>query len=82
MKIVALSAVLSITQQATEQMQAQQRDGVIPQDIVARERDFICGKLAGLFALASEIASDLEAQEDDMRARAQQLRQAADTSLI
>ena len=43
------------------------------------ERAFLCTKLAGLFSLSSEIAEDLERQEDEMRARAQQLRDAADS---
>jgi len=49
---------------------------------VAKELGFISTKLAGLFRLSSEIAEDLERQEDAMRDRALQLRQAADASMI
>jgi hypothetical protein len=53
-------------------------DGAIAHDMVAQEREFLSSKLAGLFSLSSEIAEDLEGQEEFMRARAQQLRERAD----
>jgi ribosomal protein L22 len=77
MKIATLSSVLGIAQQiATEILSG--GDGAIPPDLVAQERVFLSGKLAGLFSLSSEIAEDLEGQEDFMRARAQHLRERAD----
>lgn len=82
MKLVALSAVLKIAQHAVDELLAQEWGGVIAQDAVAKEHDFISVKLAGLFNLSSEIAEDLERQEDGMRARAKELRQAADGGLM
>jgi hypothetical protein len=79
-KLVALSAVLSIAQQVAVQILTTETEGLIPPDIVAREQDFIGVKLAGLFSLASEIAEDLEVQEERKRERAAQLREAADTA--
>ncbi len=78
-KIASLSAVLSIAQQVAAEILAREEDGVIAQDVVEAERGFIGIKLAGLFSLSSEITEDLERQEEAMRARAQQLRDAADT---
>ena len=82
MKLVALSAVLKIAQHAVDELLAQEWGGVIAQEAVAKEHDFISVKLAGLFNLSSEIAEDLERQEDGMRARAKELRQSADTTLL
>ncbi len=82
MKLMALSAVLSITQQVANEILAEEWGGVIAQATVAKELGFISTKLAGLFSLSSEIAEDLERQEDAMRDRALQLRQAADTSMM
>lgn len=82
MKLVALSAVLKIAQQVVADILAQEWGGVIAQDVVAKENDFVSIKLAGLFNLSSEIAEDLEVQEAAMRVRAKQLRQAADTMLV
>ena len=79
MKIHSMSFVLSIAQQVASEIQAQARGDVIATDVVERERAFLDTKLAGLFSLSSEIAEDLERQEDEMRARAQQLRDAADS---
>jgi len=58
---------------------AQERDGIIPREAVEAERAFLGTKLAGLFQISPEIAEDLERQEEEMRARAQQLRDAADS---
>lgn len=82
MKLVALSAVLKIAQQVVDDILAQEWGGVIAQDVVTKENDFVSIKLAGLFNLSSEIAEDIEVQEAAMRARAKQLRQAADTMLV
>jgi hypothetical protein len=82
MKLVALSCVLSLTQQMADDILAGERGGVIGKDVVARECDLISGKLAGLFGLSSEIAEDLETQESAMRDRAKHLRQEADTILV
>jgi hypothetical protein len=81
-KLVALSAVLTIAQQVAVEILTTEKDGLIPPEAVAAEQDFIGIKLAGLFSLASEIAEDLEAQEDRMRARAAQLRDAANTAWV
>ncbi len=77
-KIVALCAVLAIAQKIAAGILSRQDEGTVAQDIVAQERDFISAKLAGLFGLSTEIAEDLERQEVEMRARAKQLRRAAD----
>jgi len=77
-KIASTSFVLSITQQVASDVAAQARDGVIPREAVEAERAFLSTKLAGLFTLSSEIAEDLERQEEEMRARAQHLRDEAD----
>jgi hypothetical protein len=45
---------------------------------VAQEAEYLSGKLAGLFSLSSEIAEDLEGQEEFMRERAKALRERAD----
>lgn len=82
LKLVALSAVLKIAQHAVDELVAQEWGGVIAQEAVAKEHDFISVKLAGLFNLSSEIAEDLEHQEEGMRARAKDLRHAADKSLL
>ena len=82
MKLTALSAVLSITQQVANEILGEEWGGVIAQATVAKALGFISTKLAGLFSLSSEIAEDLERQEDAMRDRALQLRQAADASMI
>lgn len=81
MKLVALSAVLKIAQQAVAELLEEEWGGVIAQDVVAKEHDFISIKLAGLFNLSSEIAEDLEVQEAEMRDRAMHLRQAADAGM-
>jgi hypothetical protein len=78
-KIASTSFVLSIAQQVTQDMAALERDGTIPREAVEAERAFLSVKLAGLFQLSSEIAEDLERQEEEMRARAQHLRETADT---
>ena len=78
MKIHSMSFVLSMAQQVAADIQAQARGDVIPTNVVERERAFLDTKLAGLFSLSSEIAEDLERQEDEMRARAQHLRNTAD----
>ena len=78
---VALSAVLKIAQHAVDELLAQEWGGVIAQDAVAKEHDFNSIKLAGLFNLSSEIAEDLEVQEDAMRARAKELRLTADAGM-
>jgi hypothetical protein len=59
-----------------------EKDGRIPPEAVAAEQNFICTKLAGLFSLASEIAEDLEAQEEAKRIRAAELRHAANTAWV
>jgi len=77
-KIVTLSCVLGLVQQAmAELFDGESADAVAP-GAVEREREFISAKLAGLFGLSSEIAEDLEIQEEAMRARAKELRDAAD----
>ena len=78
-KIASTSFVLSITQQVASDLVADARDGVIPREAVEAERAFLSTKLAGLFTLSSEIAEDLERQEEEMRARAQHLRDEADS---
>ncbi len=82
MKLVALSAVLKIAQHVVAELLAQEWGGVIAQDVVAKEHDFISIKLAGLFNLSSEIAEDLEVQEAAMRDRAKQLRDVADSTMV
>jgi hypothetical protein len=81
-KLVALSAVLSIAQQVAVEILTTERDGLIPPEAVAAEQSFISTKLAGLFSLASEIAEDLEAQEEQKRERAAELREAANTAWV
>jgi hypothetical protein len=81
-KLVALSAVLSMTQQVAVELLTTEKDGQIPPEAVAAEQSFIATKLAGLFSLASEIAEDLEAQEEQKRERAAQLREAANTAWV
>jgi len=76
-KIGTLSCVLAIVQQMTHDMLTD-GDGVLAHHMVAQERAFLSSKLAGLFALSSEIAEDLEGQEEFMRTRAQHLRERAD----
>jgi hypothetical protein len=76
-KIATLSCVLAIAQQMTNEM-LMDGDGALAHHMVAQEREFLSSKLAGLFALSSEIAEDLEGQEEFMRARAQALRERAD----
>jgi len=76
-KIATLSCVLAIAQQTTNEM-LMDGDGALAHHMVAQEREFLSSKLAGLFALSSEIAEDLEGQEEFMRARAQALRERAD----
>lgn len=78
-KIASMSFVLSIAQQIAADIAAEGDGGVIPREAVEKECSFLSTKLTGLFALSSEIAEDLERQEEEMRARAQQLRDAADT---
>jgi hypothetical protein len=82
MKLVALAAVLKIAQHVVAEILAEEWGGVIAQAVVAKEHDFISIKLAGLFNLSSEIAEDLEAQENAMRERAKHLRQTADTAMV
>jgi hypothetical protein len=79
-KLIALSAVLSIAQQVAVELLTTEKDGLIPPEAVAAEQDFISIKLAGLFSLASEIAEDLEIQEEQKRERAAELRKAANTA--
>ncbi len=79
-KLIALSAVLSIAQQVAVELLTTEKDGLIPPEAVAAEQDFIGVKLAGLFSLASEIAEDLEIQEEQKRERAAELRKAANTA--
>ena len=79
-KLIALSAVLSIAQQVAVELLTTEKDGLIPPEAVAAEQDFIGIKLAGLFSLASEIAEDLEIQEEQKRERAAELREAANTA--
>lgn len=81
-KLVALSSVLAMAQQVAVELLTTEKDGLIPPEAVAAEQDFIGIKLAGLFSLASEIAEDLEAQEDRMRERAAKLRDAANTAWV
>jgi hypothetical protein len=81
-KLVALSAVLSMTQQVAVELLTTEKDGLIPPEAVAAEQNFIATKLAGLFSLASEIAEDLEAQEESKRERAAELREAANTAWV
>jgi hypothetical protein len=78
-KIASTSFVLSIAQQVASDVAAEARDGIIPREAVEAERAFLSIKLAGLFQLSSEIAEDLEHQEEEMRGRAQHLRETADT---
>jgi hypothetical protein len=81
LKLVALSALLKIAQHAVDELVAQEWGGVIAQEVVEKEHDFISIKLAGLFNLSSEIAEDLEQQEEGMRARAKELRRSADVKV-
>ncbi len=67
-----------IAQRGVGDLLANEQDGDIAHATVAQECEFITTKLAGLFSLSSEIAEDLERQEDAMRRRAQHLRDAAD----
>ena len=82
MKLVALSAVLTMAQQVAVELLTTERDGAIPAEAVKAEEEFLCTKLAGIFGLASEIAEVLEAEEEQKRDRAAQLRQAAHTAWI
>jgi hypothetical protein len=82
MKLAALSAILKIAQQVVVDLLAEEWGGVIAQDLVAQEHDFVGIKLAGVFNLSSEIAEHIEDQEDAMRERAKQLRVTADTVMI
>ena len=77
-KIATLSFVLSIAQRGVADLLAHEKDGAIAHAAAVNECEFITTKLAGLFSLSSEIAEDLERQEDVMRRRAQHLRDAAD----
>jgi len=77
-KIASLSFVLSIAQQVASDVAAGGPEGIIPREAVEAERAFLSTKLAGLFSLSSEIAEDLERQEEEMRGRAQHLRDEAD----
>jgi hypothetical protein len=81
-KLVALSAVLSMTQQVAVELLTTEKNGRIPAEAVAAEQNFICTKLAGLFSLSSEIAEDLEHQEEQKRRRAAELREAANTAWV
>src|SRR4051812_3520922 len=58
LKIATLSCVLAIAQQMTNEM-LMDEDGALAHHMVAQEREFLSSKLAGLFALSSEIAEDL-----------------------
>ena len=78
-KLASTSIVLSIAQQVASDVAAEARDGIIPREAGEAERAFLSIKLAGLFQLSSEIAEDLEHQEEEMRGRAQHLRETADT---
>jgi hypothetical protein len=77
-KLATLGCVLVIAQQVAVEILAREEEGVKTQGLVAEEHAFVSTKLAGLFSLSSEITEDLEAQEGVMRARAQELRDAAD----
>ena len=77
-KIIALASVLAIAQQAAGEISAHERDGAIPRAVVEAEREFLGVKLAGMFGLATEIAEDIDRQQDVLRERAMQLRAAAD----
>ena len=72
--------MLSIAQQVAVELLTTEKHGLIPPEAVAAEQDFIGVKLAGLFSLASEIAEDLEIQEEQKRERAAELREAANTA--
>lgn len=78
MKLATLSCVLTIAQQVAAELLAQEEAGAMTPALAAQEGEFISTKLAGLFSLSSEITEDLETQEEAMRARAKQLRDAAD----
>ena len=78
-KIATLSFVLSIAQRGVADLLAHEQDGTIAHAAVVSECEFITTKLAGLFSLSSEIAEDLERQEEVMRKRAQHLRDAANS---
>ena len=77
-KLATLSYVLAIAQRGVTDLMAHEKDGTIAPAMVAQESEFITSKIAGLFSLSSEIAEDLDRQEEVMRARAQYLRDAAD----
>lgn len=79
LKLATLACLLNIAQQVAADIQAQAKEGAQTQELAAQEHEFISTKLAGLFGLSSEITEDLEAQEETMRARAQQLRDAANS---
>lgn len=79
MKLATLSCVLSVAQQVAADILAQEEEGEKTMALAAQEHEFISTKLAGLFILSSEITEDIEAQEETMRVRAQQLRDAAET---
>lgn len=79
MKLATLSCVLSVAQQVAADILAQEEEGEKTLALAAQEHEFISTKLAGLFMLSSEITEDLEAQEETMRVRAQQLRDAAES---
>lgn len=77
-KLVTLSYVLAIAQRGVVDLLEHEKDGVFTPAVVAQESEFITSKIAGLFSLSSEIAEDLEQQEEGMRVRAQHLRESAD----
>ena len=77
-KLATLSYVLAVAQRGVAELMAHEKDGTFALALVAQESEFITSKIAGLFSLSSEIAEDLEHQEEAMRRRAQHLRDAAD----
>src|SRR5581483_6107790 len=77
-KMIALASVVAIAQQAAGEISAHERDGAIPREVVEAEREFLGIKLAGVFGLATEIAEDLELQQDTLRERGMAFRTAAD----
>lgn len=76
-KLATLSYVLAIAQRGVTELLAHEKDGTIAPETVAQESEFITSKIAGVFSLSSEIAEDLDRQEEAMRVRAQHLRDAA-----
>ena len=78
-KLATLGCVLAVAQQVAAEILAQEEEGEKTLALARQEHEFISTKLAGLFLLAAEITEDIEAQEETMRVRAQQLRESADS---